>query len=146
MKNRKPSLATPSWRGGRRPERVVPRNTKNATQKTSFLRRLQIAWLVLIGKIPVAASGPLPVGVGILEEPPVVTRCVSYHPIRLVASWWCPAPNLEHTRRHCIREVCKKIEDDASELMQIREEPTPDGGYNVSATLYLYKKDGEPEC
>lgn len=146
MKNCKSPLASPMWGAGRRPERVVPPNTKSATRKTSFLRRLQIAWLVLIGKIPVAPSGQLPAGLGVLDEPPVVTRCVSYHPIRLVASWWCPASNLEHTRRHCIREVCKKIEDDADELMQIREEPTPDGGYNVSASLYLYKKDGEPEC
>ena len=106
--------------------------------RAPFLRRLHTAWLVLVGKIPFAQTGTI-VGVGGLDGPNPAPP-VSAVPLTrstLTAVWWCREENLPNARAAAAHEVGHQAEDYAI----VTEEPCLDGGYNVTATLYLY----EPE-
>ena len=107
----------------------------------SFLSRLRMAWLVLIGKTAPPAScspcsspsgGRCPDGADEGEHPPV----------RLRSSWWAHGPDLTHARDMVRRELC----DGASRyILYTDEESCEDGGYIVSGDLYIYAKEASHE-
>ena len=118
----------PSPRTGKVPEGRM----RSPRQRTSFLSRLRLAWLVLIGKVPVDALEKAQM---VLNMPMQVVH-TSMSPVRLRSSWWAHGPDLTHARDMVRRELC----DSAAPYILYQDLPTEDGGYQVTGELNIYER------
>ena len=132
------SSLKPSPRTGKVPEGRM----RSPRQRTSFLSRLRLAWLVLIGKAAIltpppkgaAQSAPLPKGG--CPEGTGGYAVSSTSPVRLRSSWWAHGPDLTHARDMVRWELCAA----AAPYILYQDLPTEDGGYQVTGELLLYKE------
>lgn len=105
-----------------------------------FFQRLRAAWRVLTGRI---SPDDLEKARMIINAP--VPMMVSMpKPVLLRSSWWAHGPDLSHAHSVILRELHNGVND----FVRFEEEMTPDGGYQVTGILCVYKQETEdlPPC
>lgn len=117
-------------RARKKPSPVIGDRRRGAAAAIrSFLSRLRIAWLVLIGKALPAHNFR------------VFYPSSGFSVSTLHSFCWVSDGNIAFAEEMIRRELC----DQAASYILYREEQSPNGGYDVSGDLYLYAREASHE-